>query len=452
MPKNKKQEDLSKKVIVVGAGIAGCVFSFHLAVAGYKVEIFEAKKREEIGHDWSDSVEKEAFKIAGIPPPKNPEKKDEIDHLVILSPNLETAIHLDYYNYWIVDRQLLLERLISLAEKQGVIFHFNTRVVEPIGKGMWVVGIKTAEGEIHRAKLVVDCSGNQRILVSNIEVLDLNIPIKDIDKARAYRELHKISEGDIKWGKNVISKDLLYYRYGYQGGYSWLNIEEDNILDVGAGTALGKRYKKPKELVKQFIEKHKNIEKTKLRGGGGEIIIRHPITMVWYGFMAIGESACQTIPTNGCGVGSAMIAAKIAAEVAIEALRTKEVSINKLWSYQVRFTQERGKDLAALNALRIGMTKLSEEEISVLFKHKIITKQDLQMMIHAKFPKAPIWKKLLLFIRGIKNLKLLLRLDRTMRYAVKIYRHYSKIPKSYDTRRYHEWLLRQLQLFEELKS
>ena len=449
----KKREDLGKKVIVVGAGIAGCIFSFHLSVAGFEVEVFEAKKREELGHDWCDSIEKEAFHIAGISPPTAQERKPDRDHLALLSPDLQTVVHLDYYNYWIVDRKLLQKRLIDLAEREGVKFHFNTKVVEPIGKGMWVIGVKTADGKVHKAKLVVDCSGHERILASNIEVLDLNIPIKDQDKARAYRELHKIKQGaTLQWGPYKIKDNILYYRYGYQGGYSWLNLEEKDILDVGAGTAIKEGYKHPKELVKNFIGSNEIIEKTRLRGGGGEIIVRRPITMVWYGFMAIGEAACQTIPTNGCGVGSAMIAAKIAAEVAIKALRVKEVSINRLWEYQVKFTQERGKHLAALDALRRGMTKLSEEEISLLFKRKILTKRDLEKMIHVEFPKPSLLKKLTLFFKGIRELRLLLHLDRTMRYAVRIYKHYSKIPKEYDTKKYHTWLLRQLQLFKELEG
>ena len=206
----KKQKEKPTDVIIVGAGIAGCVLAFHLSNARFKVKVFEKSERKDLGHDWCDSVEKKAFAYASIPPPKGKEKKKEVDHLVILSPNFNKVIHLDYYDYWIVDRKLYHERLVTMAEKAGAEFNFGVEIVEPMGRGQWVVGVKTNSDKIENARIVIDCSGKERILARNIEILDLNLELKKKDKVKAYRELHEVIEGDINWENIPVEKNLIY--------------------------------------------------------------------------------------------------------------------------------------------------------------------------------------------------------------------------------------------------
>ena len=446
--KKKKETD----VIIVGGGIAGCVLAFHLANARLKVKVFEKQSRDYVQHDWCDSIEKEAFSFSGIPAPKGKERRKDRNHLAILTPDLEHIVHLDFYNYWIVDRKLFQERLYELAEKAGAEFIFNTEIVEPIGRGQWVVGVKKKEGEIENAHLVIDCSGRARILTSNIEVLDLNIKIEKEDLVNAHRELHEISEGATSWNGNQIHKDILYYRYYYEKGYTWVNFEEENKLDVGAGVCIGYSNRSPNAIVNDFVNSRGNIAKEKLRGGGHSIIIRRPTTLVWYGFMTVGEAACQNIPTNGCGVGSSMIAAKIAAEVAVDALRRKEVSLDSLWEYQVRYTKLRGKHHAALDMLRRHISHLSEEEYSFLVKKKILTKRDFENIIHAEYKVIGPLKMIISAFRGITRIKLLLKLSKAISMSNKIYKYYQKIPKEYNPKKYHEWLLGQLYLFSKIKK
>jgi len=452
MSKSKKKKQNDTDVIIVGGGIAGCVLAFHLSNARFKVKVFEKNPRHHKYHNWCDSVEKEAFSYSGIPSPKGVERKNDRDHLAILSPDLENIVHLDYYNYWIVDRKLLEERILKLAEKAGAEFIFDTEIVEPIGRGQWVVGVKKKDDSIETARLVIDCSGTARVLASNIEVLDLNIKIEETDLVKAHRELHEITDSSICWNEHSVEEDVLYYRYNYEKGYSWVSFEEKNKLDVGSGVCIGYTKRSPNAIVNDFVNSRGNIKKEKIRGGGDFIIIRRPTTMVWYGFMAVGEAACQNIPTNGCGIGSAMKAATMAAEVAMDCLNRKEVSIDSLWEYQVRFTQERGKHLAALDMLRRHVSLLTEEEFSFLVKKRILTKKDFENIIHATYKPIGPLKMLVSAFRGVTRLKLLLRLSKAITMSNKIFRHYKKIPKKYHTQRYKEWLLGQLYLFSKIEK
>ncbi len=449
MPK-KKEKDYD--VIIVGAGIAGCVLGFHLANARIKVKVIEKKSEDNLFEDWCDSIEKKAFAFAGIQAPKGDEIREERDHLAILTPDLQTTIHLGYYDYWIVDRKLFHQRLLSDAEKAGCEFVFETEIVEPMGKGMWVIGVKTKEGIIHNARMIVDCSGKERILGMNIEILDLNLKPNKSDIINAYREIHKINSKELNWGEHEIKQNTLYYRHGYYGGYNWLNFLKEDEIDIGACVGKSITNKSPKGMVNDFVNSNAIIDNKKLRGGGDRIIIRRPITLVWYGFMLVGQAACQTISTNGCGIGSAMIASKIAAEVIVAAVKRKEVSIDSLWEYQVRFTKERGRDLAANDILRLGLQKLNEDDTSFLMRKKIVTRIDLENMIHAKFRKITLLKTIFAAFKGIKRIKLMLFVRKLTTQANKIFKHYKNLPKEYNTRRYHEWLLRSMQLFKEIED
>jgi flavin-dependent dehydrogenase len=448
----RKPKPKPNDVIIVGAGIAGCVLAFHLANAKQKVVVFEKKSRENIGKDWCDSVEKEAFSYAGIPPPIGEEKKADRDYAAIISPDFGSIIHLDDYKHWIVDRKLLQERLISIAEKAGVKFFFDTEIVEPIGKGQWVVGVKKKNGKIENGRLIVDCSGEERILGKNIEILDLNLELPETDIVDAYRELHNVDSTDIEWGGHKIEQNILYYRYGYEKGYSWLNFEDSEHLDIGAGVGKGFSKRSAKAIVNDFVNSNKDVQKEKLRGGGGKIVVRRPLTLVWYGFMIVGEAAAQVVPTMGFGTGSSMKAAKIAAEVALKALQRKELSISGLWEYQVRYMQERGRDVAALDMMRNGLQQFSEEEASFLINKGIFTKSDFEKLINAKYPKVTIFTQIASMIKGISKPKLLWKLRKVAQKSNKIFRHYRKLPKEYDTRKYLAWMLGHMHLFEEMRK
>ncbi|MHA1418670.1 MAG: NAD(P)/FAD-dependent oxidoreductase [Candidatus Heimdallarchaeaceae archaeon] len=447
-----KKKEKNYDVIIVGAGIAGCVLGFHLANARIKVKVIEKKNRDNLAQDCCDSIEKKAFAYAGIQAPKGDEIRDERDHLAIITPDLQTIIHLGYYDYWIIDRKLFHQRLLSNAEKAGCEFIFDTEIVEPMGKGMWVVGVKTKEGIIHNARMIVDCSGRERILGMNIEILDMNLKLNKSDIVEIYREVHKINSKDLNWGEHEIKQNTLYFRYGYHGGFNWLNFDKEDEIDIGAGVGKSITNKSPKGMVNDFVNSNATIDNKKLSGRGDKIIIRRPITLAWYGVMLVGQAACQTISTNGYGLGLAMIASKIAAEVIVPAIRRKEVSIESLWEYQVRFTKERGRDLAAIDILRLGLQKLSEDDASFLMRKKIITKIDLENMIHAKFRKITLLRTVFTAFKGIKRIKLMLYIQKITSQANNIFKHYKKLPEEYNTRKYHEWLLRSMQLFKEIED
>ena len=62
-----------KKIIVAGCGIGGLVAAVNLCKKGFDVTVYEARNRDELGHDWCDTVYKPSFDEAGIELP-SPDK------------------------------------------------------------------------------------------------------------------------------------------------------------------------------------------------------------------------------------------------------------------------------------------------------------------------------------------------------------------------------------------
>ncbi|MCG3217137.1 MAG: hypothetical protein H7642_10515 [Candidatus Heimdallarchaeota archaeon] len=114
--------------------------------------------------------------------------------------------------------------------------------------------------------------------------------------------------------------------------------------------------------------------------------------------------------------------------------------------------KEVGRDLAALDMMRRAFQKLSEEEASYLLNRGIITKSDLEKMIHSKYPKSSILKLIISFFKGITNIKLMLKLRKAISLSNRIYKYYKTIPKEYDPRKYYVWLLGQMYIFKEIEE
>ena len=133
-------------------------------------------------------------------------------------------------------------------------------------------------------------------------------------------------------------------------------------------------------------------------------------------------------------------------------MRRKEVSINSLWQYQVNFIKERGRDHAALDMMKRHALLFSEEEFSFLLNKGIVTKNDLELIIHGKYKKISLLKMFLAFFKGIRRIKLMLKMRKAAVMSNKIYSHYKKMPKEDNSRLYLEWLLGHMSLFEEIEQ
>jgi hypothetical protein len=88
--------------------------------------------------------------------------------------------------------------------------------------------------------------------------------------------------------------------------------------------------------------------------------------------MAIGDAACQNKPFSGEGVTSGFTGARIAAEVAAEALRKGDVSRAGLWSYNPHYFRGQGAKFASGLAQLPAVAELGRRDVDYLFRQNII--------------------------------------------------------------------------------
>jgi digeranylgeranylglycerophospholipid reductase len=81
------------------------------------------------------------------------------------------------------------------------------------------------------------------------------------------------------------------------------------------------------------------------------------------GFIAVGDAASQVKPTTGGGVVFGLTCAKIAAQVASEAIKGNDVSSNYLQLYQKRCKDTLGFDVKVMLRIRKFLDALSDERL-----------------------------------------------------------------------------------------
>ncbi len=438
-------------VIIAGAGVGGCVLGAKLAAKGLQVVLLDSKSREELGHDWSDSIEKRAFKIAGIPLPTEAEMTVGVHRLVVNSPSGRSVKLIEPYPYYIIDRRAMAKRLLDWALEAGADFIDNARVTSLRTEDQEVVGVNLKQGDRYKkmeADLVVDATGFEGVLRRSLPV-DAGIeshPVADSDHAIAYREVREYKPTALEFTRGEMN-----YYYGVHKGYCWINLESENAVDVGGGFPNIPGIPDIKEYILEKIKSYSFITQKKLRGGGGPVVTRKALyNFVANGFVVLGDAACQSVPLNGCNCGTIMIAAHIASKAICSALFSGKRDISGLWRYNVDYQRGKGAILAAMDAMRIAFQSFAQDEIAELMDRDIITARQLAQNFNIQPMSITLGDRINSLLRGITRLDLLKRLNKASCTAQSIYRHYQLYPLSYDMEAFQAWCRRADELFDSL--
>ena len=458
---------MTYKVIIAGAGPGGAVLARELARKKLDVAIYEKGEFKDLGHDWSDAVELVALKEAGLEMPellngswKGKLVKERHDAEGLFEKHAVTQLRVNSPGYAdckvaefkmiTTDRRRLGQHLINEALEAGAEVFYNHEVNRLLFRengrkgpgGVDVHGIKFKnlltgeEKEIH-ADLVVESSGFKSILRSCLPAYTgLAEPFSDSEYALVHREVRLYEPDDLS-----LTAVPDQYRYGFCTGYQWSHIHNDNQIDIGAGVKNEPGKPDPRDIIEEFILRNQAIKDEKIRGGRSLCIVGRPLTsFVTNGFFVIGDAASTSVPTTGCGVGSAMLAALWAADVISEAAEEQRNDIGILWRINRKFygDSDRGKSFAALSALRMMLQTFSHDELDYLFKKNLLDASTLQNAINGIFV-PPGLLKTIRALSGIGRPALLLKLNKAVGTAVKIYKHYNEYPGQWDDTLYEEW-------------
>lgn len=327
-------------LLVVGAGPIGSTTARFAAKNGLE-KILVIEKRQEIGSpvrcaegislDWLDELEIE-------------ESDDFIKRKVkgakLYSPSgNEATIGKEVAGDEVgavLERDVFDKEMAVLAAEEGADFMLKTQAVDVIKEDGKVVGVKAQrmgeEFEIY-ADLVVGADGFESQVGRWAGIYDAIEP-KNIMTCFQYR----LSNID-------FDPDYTHFYLGRvaPGGYLWIFPKGEDKANVGLGIQLTRLdgNKTPKDYLDEFIEDHEFLKKGRaVDMVAGAVSVDHPLdSAITDGLLLVGDAARVVDPITGGGISNGMKQAKIAGEVAAEAVKEGKTDEEFLSKYEERWRE-----------------------------------------------------------------------------------------------------------------
>jgi digeranylgeranylglycerophospholipid reductase len=352
--------------IVIGGGPVGSFAALNLAKLGAKVTVFEEHEAIGIPSHCAGHLSIRSLRNLGLYPLPGKIVENTFSQANFYSPTgFKFSVHLATPVTCAVNRAAFDKHIADKAEAAGACYCLNSRVQSllmenGVVKGVNVMQSDKAEERVP-AKIVVDAEGISSRLLRQTGLSGLN------GERLVYgveAEVENVKDVDLNAVEVFVGKN---YAPGF---YGWLMPKRDETAKVGLATKTGN----PKEFLERLMLKHpvasKQLSKAKItRMAFHPITLGGPIAKVYTsGFLAVGDAASQVKPTTGGGVVFGLTCARIAAEVADEAIRRNDVSSNFLQLYQKRCTNTLGFDFSVMLRIRRFLDSLSDEKVDEVLR------------------------------------------------------------------------------------
>ena len=367
------------KIIVAGAGHGGLTAAYNLAKNGFDVTVYEKHERENIGYDWHDSMNYDAFDKSGIERPDRSLIRGSVQS-AFENPSATVKLVLPYDDSgFLMDRKLLVNYLVEQCESVGVKFNFGCEIKGAVLDKMTVAGIsykKNGEACEATGDLVIDaCGMNSPVRKSLPPCFGIKNAFEAKETFNVYRVYFENLTGEVIDPPYLVS----LFHMG-KPGIDWLITEKDSadILVGKFGTAGELTPQEIEEAVADYRERYPFIGEKIIRGGSVEKIPLSKMIplLVADGYAAIGDCAGMTVPLNGSGIVLSMNAGKILADKILQC-ECDAFSIRNLWKYQYEYFQVFGKDLVMIDILKNFFTNCKKKDIDYFLEKKILTEEML---------------------------------------------------------------------------
>ncbi|TFG23834.1 MAG: NAD(P)/FAD-dependent oxidoreductase [Promethearchaeota archaeon] len=448
---------LKYDTLILGAGPAGIYLGLTLAKKGVSVIILEQESREKVGLKMDQfHMDAYTFEEFDIIPPPTPGTDEYITKFDITNHYSPTGKIIQKMNWPVIAMRFpfFIQRLIKIAERDGVRLEFSSRFKNGIYDKKKLVGIvvdKNNEEYEYFGRIIVDASGTNAILRRSLPD-DYGVETFNIeDNEKMYviqRVIRWLKPDETHPGTDSKSNTWMYYK-------NWIAPHfKPNANIFGNGQPGG--FKNAEKANKIFLENisfppYDILEEHRAK----TVYRRSPYSLVGDGFFCIGDSACMTKPFNGEGISLSWTVANIATEIFIEALKSPEyISKNKLWDINVRYYKDIGAKLAALLAQIPVAANTSKKEMEYLFKKGVIFSgrdfEDMNKFNELRIGLGRFIKMVLIFLWGLLtrqfSRKTISSMLKYMKISNKIRKKYEKFPENINE--FNEWV----QSTEELWS
>ncbi|BDZ67788.1 NAD(P)/FAD-dependent oxidoreductase [Methanobacterium ferruginis] len=359
-------------LVVVGGRIGGSISS--LFASQNDVDVLMIEKRQEIGVpvQCAEGVPHYAFEALDMEPSKK-YVCTEVGKATVHAPNgksvnaeelvdvetLDKSISTGY----ILDRKVFDKHLAIESARAGTDIMVKTTVKDLIRKDGKICGVvakhlgKTME---IKADMVIAADGIESN-IAKIAGFNTNNNPTEICSCAQYELV----------GLN-IDPDRVHLYFGREiapGGYSWIFPKGKDIANVGLGIrgAPETAY----HYLKKFTSKL-NATPVELNLGG--VPLSGPIDKTYTdGLLVVGDAARQVDPVTGGGIFTTAPCARIAGEVAAEAIKEEDTSANFLKKYDDMWRDKLGDLLKTSIKIRKVADKITDDEMNALVEFLEVT-------------------------------------------------------------------------------
>lgn len=351
--------------IVVGGGPCGSFTALNLAKLGINVNVFEEHAEIGVPSHCAGHLSIKGLKLLGLHPFPSEIVENVFYGAIFHSPKGK-SFHVRFSSpvTCAVNRVLFDKYIAKMAEKAGAHYFLNSVVESLIIENDFVKAVIVRRGnaeEKFSAKVVMDAEGiSSRILrQAGLAASNRRMLVKAVEA-----EVENVQDLETNMVEVFLGRE---YAPGF---YAWLMPKGDGKAKVGLAAKIGN----PRELLQRLMLKHPTASK-KLRGAKILQTSFHSITLggsipktFSNGFLVVGDAASHVKPTTGGGVIFGMTCAKIAAEVAYEALRKNDFSSDFLCTYQSRCNKTLGSDIKSMLRIKKMLDALPDHKIDDAIK------------------------------------------------------------------------------------
>lgn len=356
------QEKVDYDVIIVGGGPGGLFGAEKLAKAGKSVLVVDRKQElgapvrcgEGLGLGW--------FKRLDIPVDTSYCIQEMYGACLYSPKGKKVEIRFPDVSGYIIERKMFEKYLGAEAARAGAKIELKTECLDLIKEDGFVKGVKLRKYDEDyelRAHVVIAADGVEST-VARMAGMQTFIKLDDIDSGFQYEMA----------GIEYENPDLINLFFGNEispRGYVWIFPKGKDVANVGIGIH-GADAKTAKQYLDEWIETQPGIKKgTILEVNGGGIPVGGFFEKITTnGLMIVGDAAHQVNPMHGGGMGLAMEAAKIAAEVACKSIDAKDVSNEALDEYNKTWWEQRGGQLKKILIRRKMFEELNDDHFETL--------------------------------------------------------------------------------------
>ena len=347
--------------VVVGGGPAGSFFSYELAKRGLDVTVFEEHPEVGFPSHCAGHLSIRSLRNLGLYPLPEGIVENTFSAANFYSAvGTKFSVRLAQPVTCAVNRARFDGYLAEKAQAAGARYQLGARVQSLLMEVGFVKGVNVTQngGAATQvpAKLVVDAEGISSRLLKQAGLRGLK------GDGLVYAV-----EADVEGVRDVEEHAVeVYVGKEYAPGfYGWIMPLSNGAAKVGLATRSGN----PKDYLQRLMNKHP-VASRQLANAKIKHLAFHAITLggpvpkaYADGFLAVGDCASQVKPTTGGGVIFGVTCARIAAEVAAQAVEKNDLSAAALQAYQKRFMDTLGFDFDIMLRARKAINSFSDEKI-----------------------------------------------------------------------------------------